>query len=68
MDAVEWFDRTTGLFANIIPPMRIESEEGWIAWAENARVYQPQVPDPQRFLTWRDWGDRFNQVMYLVTQ
>jgi len=68
MSAMDWFDQTTSLFANVIPPMIMLSESGWVDWAENARTYQAQIPDPGQFNNWRDWADRFNQVMYVVKQ
>jgi hypothetical protein len=68
ISAREWFDQTSGLFARVIPPMKLESEDKWKDWAVYARLFQPQIPDPFQFTDWKRWADRFNQVMYLVKQ
>lgn len=63
MKALEWVDRTTGLFAHVIPPMKIGMESEWILWADHARLFHPEVPNAHQFTDWRLWADRFNQVM-----
>lgn len=63
MEIRDWFDRTTQLFADIIPPFVLQSPDDWQTWGAAARRVQSQVPNPYQFDDWRTWGDRFNLVM-----
>jgi len=66
MDGLEWFDRTTQITSEVIPPFTLLDIDRWRDWAANARRAQPEVPDPYQFADWRVWADRFNQVMSMV--
>lgn len=66
LDALEWLDYTTDTFSEVIPVMKLRSDDEWRTWGYHARRFFPQVPDPDEFDNWSDWADRFNQVMYLV--
>lgn len=60
---MEWFDRTTQLFADLIPPMKLQSAEDWREWGSAARRVHPQVPNPYSYPNWQHWAERFNLVM-----
>lgn len=63
MEQIEWFDRTTQLFADLIPPFVLTSPDDWRTWGAAARRVQSQVPDPYQYGDWQHWGERFNLVM-----
>jgi len=63
MDTMSWFDRTTQLFADLIPPFKLQSADDWQAWGAAARRVQSKVPNPYEFADWSEWAERFNLVM-----
>ena len=63
MDAIDWFDRTTQLFADVFPSLTLQEPDDWRTWAAAARRVQSQVPDPYQYAEWQDWASRFNLVM-----
>ena len=67
MTAVEWTDQMA-LFLPIIP-MKIGSESEWREWAyhviQNSEISRFNPPNPDFFLNWREWADRFNEVVEL---
>lgn len=59
----DWFDRTTQLFADVFPPMKLLVDGDWQTWASAARRVVPELPDPYTFNAWQLWAERFNLIM-----
>lgn len=67
MDVVEWTDRVAATLP--FPVNRLFDEVDWREWARNLIQY-PSVsrfnpPDPEHFVAWQQWAERFNQVVEL---
>lgn len=67
MSVLEWTDRMSASLP--FPALRLFDPVKWREWARNTIQY-PQVsvfnpPDPDQFEEWREWAERFNQVVEL---
>jgi hypothetical protein len=69
LTAVQWANGVALTLSTygVIP--KLASEESWKAWAETMLMI-PVIaaftpPDPRPFTFWRDWAERFIQVVTL---
>lgn len=66
MEAVEWTDRMALLLPGI-QTIKIDREEDWRAWArhvlQSTSISQYNPPNPDFFLSWREWAYRFNEAV-----
>jgi hypothetical protein len=65
MNVLQWTDRMAETLP--FPVYRLLDEDEWRAWARNLIQY-PQVsalnpPDPEYFVGWQEWAERFNQAV-----
>ena len=67
-DVVEWSDFVTMPLERIgVTPRRLDHAENWKEWAfdliQDSRLEGFQTPDPRVYAEWRDWAERFNEVV-----
>lgn len=67
MTVIQWTDRMAETLP--FPTLRLLEEDDWRGWARNLIQY-PSVskfnpPDPEFFIDWQTWAERFNQVVEL---
>lgn len=62
---MEWCDYTADILASIMPPMKVQDDDGWREFgayvSASVRRVGAQTPDPYRFDDFEDWAFRFNQ-------
>ena len=65
---VEWADYTIPVFIDMgVLPETLLSPDDWQDWAAHVLMY-PQIsefnpPSPYAYQDWREWAERFNQVL-----
>lgn len=67
LNVIQWTDRMAATLP--FPVLRLLDPEEWRGWARNLIQY-PQIsafnpPDPEFFVDWEQWAERFNQIVEL---
>lgn len=68
VDAREWADFITLPLEQIgVTPRRLDNPANWKDWAydliQDVRLEGFQTPDPRVYADWREWAERFNEVV-----
>lgn len=71
LSVIEWTDYMTDELVGFSAPPRLDDPAEWLAWAlavcQSPRIAAFNPPSPIPFRDWREWAERFNQVVDLPT-
>ena len=66
---LEWTDFTGAELESFGTVMRLDTPENWRDWAAHAislgGLQAKNAPNPYQFDDWREWAERFNQVVQI---
>lgn len=67
MNARDWMDFTGNLLGPFVTVIRVETEDQWREWGFHIRQVLTRrgiiIPIPDQYDDWRDWAERFNQMV-----
>jgi len=67
MEVMEWADKMTPLLNTYGDVGKLDSPDNWQNWATGVilinQKWQSVAPIPYQYTDWRDWAERFLQVI-----
>ena len=67
MEVIEWTDKMTPSLLNYGDIGKLDDPDNWQNWARGVilinQQWQSVAPNPFEFQNWRDWAERFLQVI-----
>lgn len=71
LNVTDWTDFMTFPLLGFSTPPRLDDPKKWQAWAlvviQSPRIAARNPPNPLLFIDWREWAERFNQIVDLPT-
>ena len=67
MGVIEWTDKMTPELYQYGSIIRLDNPDNWKDWARSVilaiQIFQGTAPNPDEFQDWRNWAERFLQVI-----